>query len=189
MRADARRNRARILQAAVEVFGAKGTSASTEEVARLAGVGIATVFRHFPTKEHLLRAVTALDLDEVAEQAADALATEDAAVAFVAVFSGLAEHVSTALLVDILTDGTESGTEEPVRVWWSALGMLLSRAQATGAIRADVTGAETIALLLGVCRAATSNSWPPETRRTALRVVFDGLRTSPSTPHDERERS
>ncbi len=52
-RADARTNRARILDAADKVFGREGESASTEQVARLAGVGIATVFRHFPTKDAL----------------------------------------------------------------------------------------------------------------------------------------
>src|SRR3989442_539577 len=57
MRADARRNRARVLEAAEAVFAASGTAASTEEIARRAGVGIGTVFRHFPTKEALLEAI------------------------------------------------------------------------------------------------------------------------------------
>lgn len=57
MRADARRNRARLLEVAEAIFAARGTGASTEEVAREAKVGIATVFRHFPTKEVLLDAV------------------------------------------------------------------------------------------------------------------------------------
>ncbi|GIG70539.1 TetR/AcrR family transcriptional regulator [Phytomonospora endophytica] len=95
MRADGRRNRARVLQAAVEVFGANGTGASTMEVARRAGVGIATVFRHFPTKERLLRPVTALSLDDVAEQAAEALSKPDPAAAFTTVFGPW--HVRTVL--------------------------------------------------------------------------------------------
>ena len=57
LRADARRNQARVLAAAEAVFAAKGTAASTEEIARQAGVGIGTVFRHFPTKQALLEAV------------------------------------------------------------------------------------------------------------------------------------
>src|SRR3982074_1256888 len=57
LRADARRNRARILDAAEVVFSEKGASASTEEVASRAGVAIGTVFRHFPTKKDLLRAI------------------------------------------------------------------------------------------------------------------------------------
>ena len=68
-RADARSNRARILDAAEEVFGQGGESASTEEVARLAGVGIATVFRHFPAKADLLDAVLARRFDRLRERA------------------------------------------------------------------------------------------------------------------------
>lgn len=187
-RADARRNRSRILEAAVAVFGAKGARASTEEVARIAGVGIATVFRHFPTKEHLLRAVTALSLDDVAEHAADALATKDPSAAFATLFSDLAGHVSATMLIDILADRTEPGAEEPIRAWWDTVEILLTRAQATGAIRHDVAGAEVIALLLGVSRAATSNAWTPATRQTTLRVVLDGLRTCTNSPSASSER-
>ena len=69
MRADARDNRARILEAADEVFGTGGAAASTEEVAKLAGVGIATVFRHFPTKQDLLRAVLTARLEGLRDRA------------------------------------------------------------------------------------------------------------------------
>ena len=68
-RADARSNRARILDAAEEVFGRGGASASTEDVARLAGVGIGTVFRHFPAKAELLDAVLARRFDRMRERA------------------------------------------------------------------------------------------------------------------------
>ncbi|MFI0778070.1 TetR/AcrR family transcriptional regulator [Streptomyces sp. NPDC021212] len=68
-RSDARTNRERILSVAEEVFGQGGRSASTEEVARLAGVGIATVFRHFPTKAALLEAVLVQRFDRLREQA------------------------------------------------------------------------------------------------------------------------
>jgi len=67
-RIDARANRGRILDVAEEVFGQGGESASTEEVARLAGVGIATVFRHFPTKAALLEAVLTRRFDRLREQ-------------------------------------------------------------------------------------------------------------------------
>ncbi|MCP9976669.1 TetR/AcrR family transcriptional regulator [Actinomadura madurae] len=71
LRADAQRNRAKVLAAAEEVFAVQGTSASTEEVARKAGVGIGTVFRHFPTKESLLEAVLVALLERLAAEAED----------------------------------------------------------------------------------------------------------------------
>jgi AcrR family transcriptional regulator len=73
LRADARRNQARVLETAEAVFAAKGTAASTEEIARQAGVGIGTVFRHFPTKEALLEAVFVGRLRRLADEV-DALA-------------------------------------------------------------------------------------------------------------------
>jgi AcrR family transcriptional regulator len=81
-RADARANRVRILDVAEAVFGEGGESASTEEVARLAGVGIATVFRHFPTKAALLEAVLARRFDRLREQAEALLNAADLGKAF-----------------------------------------------------------------------------------------------------------
>src|SRR4051812_5490623 len=85
-RADALRNRARVLTAAEAVFAARGTSASTEEVAREAGVGIGTVFRHFPTKEALLEAVYVARLRRLAEEADALVSADDAGEAFFTFF-------------------------------------------------------------------------------------------------------
>src|SRR5437763_6993684 len=81
-RADARTNRERILNAAEEVFGKRGESASTEEVARLANVGIATVFRHFPTKAALLEAVLVQRFDRLHVQAETLLDATEPGTAF-----------------------------------------------------------------------------------------------------------
>jgi AcrR family transcriptional regulator len=86
LRADARANRARILDVAEEVFGQGGESASTEEVARLAGVGIATVFRHFPTKAALLEAVLARRFGRLREHAEELLGAGDPGQAFAGFF-------------------------------------------------------------------------------------------------------
>jgi len=77
LRADARDNRARILAAADEVFGASGETASTEDVARLADVGIATVFRHFPTKRDLLHAVFSARLEALRDRARELASAPD----------------------------------------------------------------------------------------------------------------
>src|SRR3984957_5286410 len=89
-RADARDNRARILDAAEEFFGQGGESASTEEVARRAGVGIGTVFRHFPTKAALLEAVLVRRFDRLREQADALLGAGDPGGAVFGFFGHLA---------------------------------------------------------------------------------------------------
>ena len=89
LRADARRNRARILTAAAEVFAERGASASTEEVARRAGVAIGTVFRHFPTKDDLLRAILKDLLGRLSAQVALLGAYGDPASALFEFFAGM----------------------------------------------------------------------------------------------------
>jgi AcrR family transcriptional regulator len=81
-RADARRNRARLLQVAEDVFATRGIGASTEEIARGAGVGIGTLFRHFPTKEALLEAVLVARLRQLAEQAQQLTSADDPGASF-----------------------------------------------------------------------------------------------------------
>src|SRR4051812_6945466 len=93
MRADARRNRARILETAEAVFAAKGVIASTEEIAREAGLGIGTVFRHFPTKEDLVEAVLLARLGSLARKAA-ALSEEQASPAFFTFFEYVVEQAA-----------------------------------------------------------------------------------------------
>ena len=98
-RADARANRGRILDVAEEVFGRGGESASTEEVARLAGVGIGTVFRHFPTKAALLEAVLVRRFDRLREQAEALLDAADPGEAFFGLFSHLAAHAAAMIAI------------------------------------------------------------------------------------------
>ena len=96
-RADARANRDRILDIAEDVFGQGGESASTEEVARLAGVGIGTVFRHFPTKAALLEAVLVRRLDRLRGQAEALLDAPDPGEAFLGLFDHLVAHAAAKI--------------------------------------------------------------------------------------------
>jgi AcrR family transcriptional regulator len=157
VRADARRNRERLLDAAETVFTEKGTGASTEEVARQAGVGIGTVFRHFPTKEALLSAVYARLLDGLTRTARDLAGDEDpgrAFFGFVALVVGRSSTKNT--FADALTEAGVAlphggaGDDHPLG---DALRTLLARAQAAGAVRADLTPADLRAVLIGVSRA------------------------------------
>lgn len=180
LRADARRNRARVLEAAEDVFAAKGTSAATAEIARAAGVGIGTVFRHFPTKEALLEAIIIARMQRLAADA-DALATaEDPGGVFFAFFQRMVEHASNKkVLVDALSvagvdvTGMVAPYAAEVR---RAVGTLLSRAQAAGAVRGDVCSEEVLALMMGASRAAEHAAGNRDLQHRSLAIIFDGLR-------------
>ncbi len=174
-RADARANRVRILDVAEEVFGAGGESASTEEVARLAEVGIATVFRHFPTKAALLEAVLARRFDRLRGQAEALLDAAGPGEAFLGFFRYLVADAPakigiTEALLDAGGEAARASTE--LR---QAFGALLQRAQQAGAIRGDVELPEVYALLVGVSRAAAHQHPGEQVRARMLTIVFEGL--------------
>jgi AcrR family transcriptional regulator len=176
LRADARRNRARVLAAADEVFSAKGVGAPTEEVARHAGVGVGTVFRHFPTKEALLGAVLVERFARLAAEAADLARAEDPGTAL---FGFLTRVVGQSASKNAFTDALTTSGIDPAdavadvgRDLRAALDQLLARAQAAGAVRDDVRTGELIALLVGASHAARHSD-------RAAEVIFDGLRPRP----------
>ncbi|MCT9933071.1 TetR/AcrR family transcriptional regulator [Planotetraspora sp. A-T 1434] len=180
LRADARRNRAKILEAAEAVFAGQGLSASTEDVAKEAGVGVGTVFRHFPTKEALIQAVFLGRVRRLAEKAAS-LSESDAGAAFFAFFTYAVEQAATqSAYAEVLAEAAavKGGDGEPSPVGAelaAALEALLARAQRGGAVRLDIGVAELIALLIGASRAAEHVE--PEVRSRMLDIVFDGLRS------------
>ncbi|MEV5751208.1 helix-turn-helix domain-containing protein [Actinoallomurus sp. NPDC052308] len=182
VRADALRNRARVLEAAEAVFAAHGTTASTEQVARRAGLGVGTVFRHFPTKEALLEAVFVARLGRLAAEADALMSAEDPGTAFFGFFARVVGHAATknALAAALAEAGvdvreTTAGTGRELR---RALGALLGRAQEAGTVRADVGLPEILTLLVGASQAAEHVGGDAEVRARALAVVFDGLRAT-----------
>jgi len=178
VRADARRNRERILDAAETVFAEQGASASTEAVAARAGVAIGTVFRHFPTKPELLQAVVMHLLDRLITEVDAMVGNQDAVTALFdfcsrvmaisarnrAVFSRLAE---TGVRVRV---GDALARLRP------GLDLLLDRAQKAGTVRDDLRPAELIALLAALCQEALADAWSESLRQRALTLLFDGLR-------------
>jgi AcrR family transcriptional regulator len=182
LRADALRNRIRVLEAAETVFDARGIAASTEEVARAAGVGIGTVFRHFPTKEALLEAVYVARLEKLAAEA-DALASaEEPGEGFFTFFARVVAHAATknafsAALLEAGVDVRET-TAETGRELRRALAALLGRAQEAGVVRPDVGLAEVMTLLVGASQAAERLGADQDVRDRSLAVVFDGLRAA-----------
>jgi AcrR family transcriptional regulator len=177
-RADARRNRERILAAAGEVFAEKGPSASTEEVASRAGVAIGTVFRHFPTKHDLLRAIMKELLHRLTEEVTVLGAEGDPATALFTFFARMVEQAAAKkTVVDLLAGaGIEVPVTEPVQALRLAVQALLTRAQEAGAVGADVRLDEVMALLASTCQGAVHAGWDAELQRRTLAIVFAGLR-------------
>ena len=178
LRADAARNRDRVLAVAYEVFAAEGLAVPIDEIARRAGVGAGTVYRHFPTKEALFRAIVDDRLQRLVDQAQSLAADREpgeALFGFLAavVEEGAADHG----LVDALAGiGFDIATEAPGAEdrFMSALADLLTRAQQAHAVRADIGVRDLKALLVG-CQAMQQYTRDPQATERILAVVRDGL--------------
>jgi AcrR family transcriptional regulator len=180
LRRDAERNRQRILEAAREGFAERGLGITLDEIARLAGVGVGTVYRRFPNKELLLDALFEERIDEVVALAREAVADEDA-------WRGLAGFLEGAVGLLASDRGLRElvlgSTYRPERVVHARsrikpeVDQLVARAQAQGTLRADV-GASDFPLLLMMLDAvvATTRDVDPRTWRRALGIVLDGLK-------------
>jgi AcrR family transcriptional regulator len=167
------------MAAADEVFG-QAPGASTEDVAKLAGVGIATVFRHFATKTELLEAVLTLRLERIRDRALELAAGDDPGSAFFTFFTQVvAESAAKLAIAEALTAaGAAAGPEaqEAGRGMREAFAGLLTAAQKAGAVRADAEVAEVYALLIGASRGATAANLAPEARDRMLALIYDGLK-------------
>lgn len=183
LRADARRNRERVLAAADAVFAELGPAASTEEVARRAGVSIGTVFRHFPTKDALIEAVVVGRLTTLAveaEQLRDATDPDSAFLSFARRWIDLSAS-KHRFAVALAHSGADVGTirsanPEVGRRVHEAVAALLTHAQRAGSIRQDLTAADVIAILAGASHAQEHIGPDPQQRAHLLSVTIDGLR-------------
>jgi AcrR family transcriptional regulator len=169
LRADARRNLERVLDAAQEVFAASGPDASIDEIAHRAGVGHGTVFRRFPTKDDLMYAVIERHVAQLSALAEEALASDDPGEAFF-------DFARRAAELGMTTPGLHKCVvhcgEKPGAAELEELGnKLVSRAQRAGAVRRDVKPAD-VQLLVR----STLTSAPPGQWQRYLDVVLDGLR-------------
>ncbi|MGV0811375.1 helix-turn-helix domain-containing protein [Mycolicibacterium boenickei] len=178
MRADAARNRARVLEVAYETFAADGLSVPIDEIARRAGVGAGTVYRHFPTKEALFQAVIAERIRGIVEEGRILLAEGDPADAMFSFLRSMVLQWGAADrgLVDALAGlGIDVKTVVPEAEdeYLAVLGDLLAAGQRSGTVRSDVTVADVKALLVG-CQAMQAYNDDVAERVTS--VVFDGLR-------------
>ncbi|MEV5964878.1 TetR/AcrR family transcriptional regulator [Kribbella sp. NPDC051952] len=179
VRADARDNRARIMTAADEIFG-RSPNASTDDVARQAGVGIATVFRHFPTKTELLEAVLTLRLERLRDRALELAGSDDPGAAFYSFFTQVVSESASKLAIAqaLIAAGSAAGedAQKAGRGMREAFDILLTEAQRSGAVRTDAAFPEVYALLVGASRGATAVDLEPATRDKMLALVYDGLK-------------
>jgi AcrR family transcriptional regulator len=180
LRADAARNRARVLEVAYETFAAEGLSVPIDEIARRAGVGAGTVYRHFPTKEALFHAVIENRLQRLVD---DGYALLNSDGPDEAIFTFLRSIVlqwgaTDRGLVDALAGfgiDIASAAPDAEGAFLAVLGQLLRAAQTAGTARTDVGAAEVKALLVGCQAMQTYNG---DVAERVVDVVFDGLRTS-----------
>ncbi|SEE45573.1 transcriptional regulator, TetR family [Streptomyces sp. 2131.1] len=178
VRADARRNRARILEAAEAVFAEQGASASTDAVAERAGVAIGTVFRHFPTKPDLLRAVVMSVQDHIAAEV-DVMVLDQVAPTALFDFCSLVMEAGAAhrdVFERLVETGVQARVSASLARMRPAIDVLLERARDGRAVRHDLSADELIALLAAVCQEAMAGDWSGGLRRRALSLLFGGMR-------------
>ena len=177
LRADARRNRARVLEVAAKVFANEGLAVPIDEIASRAGVGIGTVYRQFPTKEALFAAIVEDRISQLAERAEAAAREPAPGDAFFSVLDRMIDGAAHKRdLVDALVGAgvdlksTANAASTRMR---KALAVLLRRAQRAGEVRSDVNVEELFALL-GATFAAANRAGASAPRLFA--IVRDGLR-------------
>lgn len=182
-RADAVRNRERVLEAAKIVFNAGGPEASLEAVAKRAAVGIGTLYRHFPTREDLFEAVYRREVEQLSELAEQLRSAKDPVDALRRWLRSNVEFVATkkgmsAALALTFQSSSELAAFSMDRLT-KAIGSLLDRAVAAGQMRGDVSPEDLLRALVGMCYMHDQPGWQSSVLRM-LDVFVDGLRVQPA---------
>lgn len=177
LRADAVRNRARILEAAEATFACVGIDVPVDTIAEKAGVGVGTLYRHFPTKERLCEAVLLERLGALARDARALAEAEDPAGAFYGFLAHVADEslakrdlIQAVLGAGVVFDEAMAPAKEELR---AAVEVLLRRAQEAGSVRSDVSAAMVMTLMGATLHAAAHEGCPTG---HVLDIVCDGLR-------------
>ncbi|BEP16314.1 TetR/AcrR family transcriptional regulator [Acidothermaceae bacterium B102] len=183
-RADAQRNHDALLEAAAAAFTEHGPDASLEDVARRAGVGIGTLYRHFPTRDALVEAAYRRGLETLCDQA-DVLAHElppaEALEAWMLAFVGYAATKrGLGAVLKLAANKAVLFAEVRARIR-TAMDGLVTSAVASGAIRPDANAADLLGAVSGVCMISDQPDWQDQSRRL-VRLLMDGLRYGAPTP-------
>jgi AcrR family transcriptional regulator len=179
-RADARRNYEKVLAAAREAFAEGGESTALEEIARRAGVGIGTLYRHFPNRQALLEALYVEEVEEVCRSAAEQLDGADPWEALNGWFERFIGYLATkqALAAELLNylDRDAQLFKASRAALFEAGEPLLTRAQEAGVVRPDVDIADVIQMVIGIAKIPAAD---PRRTEHILRIALDGLRHRP----------
>jgi AcrR family transcriptional regulator len=178
-RSDAARNRERLVEVASDAFAREGVDASLERIAKGAGVGVGTLYRHFPTRDALVEAVFRRNVEAVVTDADELLATKPPGealaewmqrfVAYVAAKRGLATHLKSVLAAD-----SELFTHSHAQLS-SAIERLVTAAAGSGDIRSDADPTDVLRALSGVCLMSDAPGWQDQACRISA-LLMDGLR-------------
>jgi len=178
-RTDAQRNRERILEVAKAAFAQSGASASLDEIAREAGVGPGTLYRHFPTREALLEAVYRTEVEKLAaaqEEFARTLPPVEALRAWMLLFI---DHIAAKKLIapvfNTLVGDPNKVFEKSHALTWDAIRALVKRAIKSGDIRKDLDPIVLLRALIGVSNVSTSPGWQQSARRL-VDILISGSR-------------
>ena len=180
MRADARRNYGLLLAAASAAFTAHGPDVCLDDIARSAGVGVGTLYRHFPNRQALLAAVYRERIEALSAEAEELLNAPSPGAALASWLRSVLVHNITqrglkeALMVVEGTDGAGAITDCKTRLH-AAGGALLVRAQEAGEIRAGLTISDVLRLAHGIAMVTDKTPDGPEQANRMLDVVIDGL--------------
>ena len=180
-RADARRNRDRLVAAAREVFTEQGVAASMEAIARKAGVGVGTLYRHFPTRLDVVEAVYEDDVQELADAAQRAVSTLEPGPAVESFFDAFLRYASTKKT--LLTELRQAWEKNPAlrsrarETIDASFNLVIDRAKQAGVVRSDVDGSEVTQLVGPIC---TNDSFSADQSKRLMGMILDGLRTTSS---------
>lgn len=183
LRADARRNREKLIEIAAQAFSEQGASASLEDIARRAGVGIGTLYRHFPTREHLVESVYRRELELLATAAHAFMAEEEPEMAVEKWMYRFVDYMATkrgmANSLKLLFTSNSALFSEGSKILHSAFEELLAHAREAQAVKGDIDAADVLNALFGVYSVPEGPDWRPRAHRI-VRLIMDGLRTRPA---------
>jgi AcrR family transcriptional regulator len=179
LRADARANRAALLESAARLFTEHGPDVALEAIARDAGVSIATLYRHFPSREALVAQTYGAEIAALGEVDLSEGTAADTLARWLARF---VEYARTKRALGDLVHALPEGSSPPAReVIVDALERILAAGARDGSLRADHDAHDVLALLAGLWTLPSGPQWPGRAERLAQFVV-DGLATAPSGP-------
>lgn len=179
LRADARRNRDRLVEIAAIAFAEKGVETSLEEIARQAGVGIGTLYRHFPTREHLVEIVYRRELESLAAAAEALSAGHPSDIALEEWMRRFVDYIAAkrgmANSLKILLASNSSLFAEGTGLIRTTLERLIGKAREDGLIRSDIDTTDLLHALTSIYSMPASPEWRERANRL-IGLLMDGLR-------------